>query len=113
VMLYFVSRYPIKLPRNSAAHSILYSVWFLGDAAILLASSFLPSSYLRVLTNGSAIFESACYIGWTLLLSKEGEYQVTRVRRDMLPETEKALIGELDAMNAMLLRAGRSVVGRN
>jgi hypothetical protein len=111
-MLYFISRYPMKLPRNSVAHSILYSVWFLGDAAILLASSFLKSNHLQVLNNGSAAFESACYIGWTILLTKEGEYQETRMRRDIPPETEKSLIGELDAMNAMLLRAGRSM-GRN
>lgn len=113
LMLYFISRYPIKLPRNNVTHSIIYSIWFLGDAAILLASSFLPSGYgLRAVNDGLLVFDIGCYLGWTLLLSKDGEYQEARVRRDISPETEKALIGELDTLNEMLLRAGRSMAGR-
>jgi hypothetical protein len=110
IMLYFISRYPIKLPRNSVAHCLVFSVLLLGDAAVLLASSFLPKDLGRqVVNNGQALLEIGCYIGWALLLSKAGEYQETRVRRDIAPEDEKALIGELDAMNALLLRAGRSM----
>jgi hypothetical protein len=112
IMLYFISRYPIKLPRNAVAHCILYSTWFLGDAALLLASSFLQgNSGQRIVNNGLAIFEIGSYIGWALLLTKEGEEKQTRVRRDISPEAERALIGELDAMNQMLLRAGRSISG--
>jgi hypothetical protein len=113
IMLYFISRYPIRLPKNAVAHTILYSVWFMGDAALLLAASFMNQHPgIEIVNTGLAILEIGSYIGWTLLLSKEGEFQETRVRRTISPETEQALIGELDAMNAMLLRAGRSMSGR-
>jgi hypothetical protein len=112
IMLYFISRYPIKLPRNTVVHCILYSLWFLGDAAILLLTSLLPKSYGHFFNAGIACLEIGSYIGWTLLLSKSGEFQETRVRRDITPEHERALIGELDAMNELLLRAGRSISHR-
>jgi hypothetical protein len=110
IMLYFISRYPIKLPRNNVVLCMLYSVWFLGEAAVLLASSFVPDTYGRRFVNvGETAIEVTCYVCWALLLSKAGEYQETRVRRDISPENERALIGELDAMNELLLRAGRSI----
>jgi hypothetical protein len=58
------------------------------------------------------VLEIGSYLGWAILLSKAGEYQETRVRRDITPEHEKVLIGELNAMNQLLLRAGRSISGR-
>jgi hypothetical protein len=111
IMLYFISRYPIKLPRNSVVLCMLYSIWFLGDAAILLASSFIADSNdgRRFVNDAGYFLEIGCYIAWTLMLSKAGEYQETRVRRDISLEDEKSLIGELDAMNELLLRAGRSI----
>lgn len=110
IMLFFISRYPIKLPRNSIVHCILYSVWFVGDAAILLASGFLPMGLgPHVINRGQPILEIACYLGWTLFLSKAGEYQETQVRKDISAEQEQFLIHELDSINELVLRAGRSI----
>jgi hypothetical protein len=109
VMLYFVSRYPIRLPRNNIALCMIYSTLFLGYSAILIMTSYLPHEYGRVENIVIASLESACYIGWALLLSKTGEYQETRVRQHVPPEREKLLIGQLNAMNDVLVRAGRSI----
>ena len=110
IMLYFISRYPIRLPRNSVALCLLYSVWFLIDAAVLLASSFLTPANGRVIVNVTQAFlEIGCYLGWAFLLSPSGEFRETRVRRDLSPDVEQSLIQELDAMNQALLRAGRSI----
>ncbi len=111
IMLYFISRYPIRLPRNNVVLCMVYSAWFLGDSAILLVMSFLPNSYAHV--NGEnaalAVLEISSYIGWAFLLSRTGEFQETRVRQHISPEREELLIGELNAMNNVLLRAGRSI----
>jgi hypothetical protein len=109
VMLYFISRYPIKLPRNNVVLCMLYSIWFLGDSAVLLIGTFLPRRYVWAENNAIALLEIGSYLGWTLLLSRTGEFQETRVRRDVTPADERLLIGELNAMNDMLLRAGRSI----
>jgi hypothetical protein len=108
IMLFFISRYPIKLPRNSVVLCILYSVWFLVDAAVLLASSFLPKNGRAVVNATQPLMEALCYLGWAVLLSKAGEQKETRVR-SMPLDVEESLIQELNAMNQMLLRAGRSI----
>jgi hypothetical protein len=113
ILLYFISKYPIKLPRNLVVLCMLYSVWFLGDSALLLSLSFLPESSLDRVNDGLALFEIASYVGWAGLLSKAGEYQETRVRSHISIERERILIGELNAMNEVLLRAGRSISHSN
>ncbi len=85
IVLFFISRYPITLPRNSVVLCMLYSVWFLGDAAILLSSSLTPKAYgMRLVNDGQAILETACYLGWALMLSKAGQSQENRVRHAIL-----------------------------
>jgi hypothetical protein len=108
ILLYFISRFPIKLPRNSVVLCMLYSFWFLSDAAVLVVAT-LNKDYRFLVNDALAVLEIGSYLGWALLLSKSGEFQETRVRRDISPDTERALIGELDAMNQLLLRAGRSI----
>jgi len=110
IVLYFVSRYPIRLPRNNVAHCILYSIWFMADATILLAAAFVQGKQgERVINEALTGVEILCYLGWIFLLSKEGEYRETQVRKPISVETEKALIIELDSLNQMLERAGRSI----
>jgi hypothetical protein len=109
IMLYFISRYPIKLPRNNVVLCMVYSLWFLGDSAILLVMSFLPYSYIVWENDALAVLEIASYLSWALLLSAAGEFQETRVRQNISPEREKSLIGELDAMNEVLMRAAKSI----
>jgi hypothetical protein len=109
IMLYFVSRYPIKLPRNNVVLSMIYSLWFLGVSATLLVMSFRPKAYAsaeNAVLNG---LEIASYVAWGLLLSKSGEFQETRVRQHLSADRERVLIGELNAMNDVLLRAARSI----
>ena len=72
-MLYLAAKYSITLPRNSVVLLTFWSIWFLGDSAMLTAASFLPAGYSFVVNDGLAIFEITSYIGWALLLSKVGE----------------------------------------
>ena len=109
ILLYFISKYPIKLPRNSVVLCMLYSIWFLGDSAILLTASFVHTTHFNFVNDGLAMFEIGSYIGWAILLSKTGEQQETRIRQHISPDRERVLIDELTAMNDVLLRAGRSI----
>jgi len=109
ILLFFISRYPIKLPRNNIVHCMLYSIWFSGVAALLVLASFVPKGYPHAINASLVLLGLFCYLGWAFLLSKTGEYQETRVRQNISPEREKALIGELNAMNDVLLRAARSI----
>ncbi len=110
IMLYFISRYPIKLPRNNVVLCMLYSIWFLGDAAVLLIFSFLQArGHVHIENDILAVLEIGFYLASAMLLSAAGEFQETRVRQHLSAEREESLVGELNAINEVLLRAGRSI----
>lgn len=109
ILLFFISRYPIKLSRNSIVQSLLCSLWFLIDATYCLLWAVLPSRYSLQLDNIQIAAQGLMFLSWATLLSQAGQQQPGRVRRNISPEREKALIGELDALNDSLMRAGRSI----
>jgi hypothetical protein len=109
ILLFFISRYPITLPRNIVVHSKVYSIYFLTDAAAMLLWEVLPKQHAALVSYTLAAVQSACFLAWACRLSKAGETRETRVRRNISGEREQALIGELNALNATVLRAGRSI----
>jgi hypothetical protein len=109
ILLFFISRYPIKLPRNIVVHSAAYSVYFLSSAAGLLLFNSLSPHAAHFANAFMTCIQAGCYLAWGLLLSREGERTVTKVRQNLSPERERILIGELDALNATLLRASCSI----
>jgi hypothetical protein len=106
-MLWFLSRYPIKLSRNIFIHSFLYSALFLSDAAILLVQSVTSQRHTAGLNLAVVTVSALCFSGWAVLFSKTGENALVRVRsyRD-LGDADR-LLSELDSINATLLRAAR------
>jgi hypothetical protein len=109
ILLFFISRYPIKLPRNNVVHSAIYSIYFLSDAAGLLLFSSLSARGAHFANAFMTCVQAGCYLAWGMLLSREGELTVTKVRQNLSPERERILIRELDALNETLLRASRSI----
>jgi hypothetical protein len=109
ILLFFISRYPIKLPRNNVVHSAIFSIYFLSDAAGLLLFSSLSARGAHLANSFMTCIQAGCYLAWGLLLSREGERTVTKVRQNLSPERERILIRELDALNETLLRASRSI----
>jgi hypothetical protein len=73
LLLCLIAKYSIKLPRNSVVLCTLYTIWFLGNSALLLAASILPPDHAYLVNNGLAVLEIGSYIGCTFLLSKAGE----------------------------------------
>jgi hypothetical protein len=106
-MLWFLSRYPIKLSRNIFIHSFLYSALFLSDAAILLVQSVTSLRHTAGLNLAVVIISGLCFSGWAVLFSKSGENALVRVRTYRDSGDEDRLLHELDAINATLMRAAR------
>lgn len=97
-ILFFISRYPIRLPKNTLVHRAIYCIWFLGDAAVLLSASFPPRGAAYHLNNILAILQIACYLGWAVLLSKDGESRAARVFRHISLEQERSLLKQLGSL---------------
>jgi hypothetical protein len=74
-----------------------------------MSASLVADSGVLFLNAAMDLSDVCCYLGWTLLLSKTGETQQTRVRSHISPEHAQELLGQLEAINQLLLRAGGSV----
>lgn len=81
LFLRLTSNHGIKMPRNGVALLIFWSLWFLGDSAMLTAASLLPAGRSFVVNDGLALFEIISYAGWTLLL------RATRDKSDFVETT--------------------------
>src|SRR6185437_15771741 len=106
LLLAVLSRYPIQLSRNVRVHAAVYSVFFLSNTIGLLMRSYFGTR-LADAANLVITGIGACSVfAWLILLSPAGE-EIRSAPRRMAPEQEKRLLGQLDLLNATLLRASR------
>lgn len=105
--LYFLSHYPIELHRNAVVHSILYSIFFLADAAVH-AINAVASPGVRHSANIALIpITGLCFAAWSVLLTRKGEVRSVNVVRRANPANDARLLAELNAMNETLLHVIR------
>ncbi len=106
VLLLVLSRYPLRLSRNVRNYVLIYSVFFLCSIFTMLMRTLfglrMADQVNVVLLAGTA----ACVVAWIILLSPQG----AEVRIATVPTghaSEHHLLGQLDALNAALLKVGR------
>ncbi|MGI8990253.1 MAG: hypothetical protein ACR2I2_11825 [Bryobacteraceae bacterium] len=107
LVLFLLSRYPINLHRNIVVHCALYSLLFLAEATQLLMNSLSPHGSSRAANLLIAGISAACYFGWAVLLTREGEYRDVVVHPRSNPAEEDRLLQQLNAMNQTLLQVIR------
>lgn len=98
--------YPIRLPRNIAAHAVLYFLYFLSEAVaffVLNAQGYAGWEWVRLAQFGSQI---ACLTGWMLILDSAGEKKAAPVAVRN-PGTEERLLRQLEGINEALIRMAR------
>jgi len=109
LILLFLSRYPISLTRNVIIHSIVYAAFFLSNTLAFLIRSMFGYEVARPVNIFLMGVSAACVLAWLVLLSPAGERRVVRFRLLWNRGEEKHLAGQLETMNAALLRlAGKS-----
>lgn len=109
LMLFFISRYPIRLPRNTIVHCTIYCIWFLGEAFVFLGSSLLSGASVYLVNVSLSVLQVGCCLGWAMMLSREGETRETRIRQRISRQQEESLIHQLGTLNSLLLRVGGSI----
>ena len=104
-ILFFLSRYPLRLDQNTYVFSSFFSVIFLSEALRLL----IDSLELRLNNHGvdlaEAIFVSICMVMWASLMQHADTPVPGRVR--FSSPREDVLLEQLTSLNHMLSRAGR------
>lgn len=106
-ILIFVLWFPVQMPRNLARFSMGLVVYFGAEIALLLVRSYFSHDALNIVNTGISFVLSACYIYWGLFITKEGERVSVRMGHSWRKHEQKRLIGQLEALNAALLNAGR------
>jgi hypothetical protein len=104
-ILGFLMQYPITLSRNIVVHSMVFSVYFLGNSFIYLLLSTRGYGSLPVVTYALDAVTLAALGAWLALLSPAGELRKLRIRHYTQPGREEELVNQLGRLNAALLRA--------
>jgi len=104
-LLWFLSRYPLHLSRNTYTSCILFSLVFVSEGVADLIDSFAPWLYWVGVDTAEVLLGAILFLGWAFLLRQETFAPARRVTFDDPRETD--LLRQLDAMNRLLSRVGR------
>jgi hypothetical protein len=100
-------RYPISLPRNIAVHSFFFASILFFQTVFQVADQWTRYHYSTFCNTLAAAFDALLVTAWALMLTNAGDNAIIRIRRRIRPETEIQLLGQLDTLNGILLRAAR------
>jgi hypothetical protein len=102
-----ISRYPITIQRNIAIHCLVFSSILFFQAVLLVADQWTAFRNTMALNTLSAALSSAFVFAWAWRLNQEGDISTVRIRHGLDPALEGRLLGQLDTLNGILLRAAR------
>jgi len=107
LLLILVTWFPVPLSRNLLIHCSLYSVYFFVYNVIDLFWH-LGGAGVAYWTNMAKVAVAlACYFCWAFFLSRSGEDRTAPLHLGRSPIEEKRLLGQLEGLNATLLRTAR------
>jgi hypothetical protein len=107
LILIFVLWFPVQMARNLAIFSIGCVVYFAAKTGLLLTRGLWSEQTLFIVSNIIAFVLAGCYAYWAIFISREGEAARVRIGHRWDAGEQQRLIGQLEAMNASLLRAAR------
>jgi hypothetical protein len=106
LIVWFLSKYPVPLSRNVVTHTVIFAVFFLSDALVLLWRTLLGYHLATTFNVISTGISSACSVAWWLMLSANGE-EVRTQTPQLRPDSEERILEQLDLLNATLLKVSR------
>ena len=105
LILFFLSRYPVRLSRNVLLHAAIYTLFFLGGALTMFLRVFAVSSAATKTTNLAIEgFSCACIFVWVIFLTPKGE-EVQTSFLNFGSRHEGQALRQLESLNATLLKA--------
>jgi len=107
LLIAVMSWYPLTMEKNIAVHSFYFGAILLIQAAAQLAdqsTGYRNELFWNTLAAG---LTAASVIYWIFSLTQSGDTAIVCIRRNINPALEVRLLGQLDALNGILLRAAR------
>lgn len=110
LLLMLVTWFPVPLSRNLLIHCSVYTAYFFADNVIVLywhigGTQGAATTHWATIARLSVAL--ACYFCWAFLLSRSGEDRIAALHLGRSPLEEKRLLGQLEGLNATLLRTVR------
>lgn len=109
LILFFLSRYPVRLNRNILVHATLYTLFFFGGALTMFLHTLFGSSGTATVNLLLEALSAACIFAWAALLTCKGE----ETRDSFIhfsPRHEQHALRQLESLNATLLKASGKTV---
>jgi hypothetical protein len=110
----FLRWFPVRIPRNLAAFSVGFAVYFTAMTVLLLTRSLWPNEALKIVTEVLKVFNllmgsvsGICFAFWIFLLSPAGEFIPSTMAIQRQPQEQERLIAQLELINDALLKAAR------
>lgn len=104
-ILGFLLWFPVEISKNLLVFSTGFLAYFAAKAVLLLTHSLWSHESMRLVSNLVMFISSACLAYWAMFLSRQGEMVPVRVGHIWQRREQERLVGQLEAMNAALLRA--------
>jgi hypothetical protein len=104
-ILGFILWFPVEVSRNLIIFSTGFIVYFASKTALWLAHSFWSHESLRLISNLIMFISAACFAYWAVFIRRQGETVPVRIGHSWRTREQERLIGQLEAMNAALLRS--------
>ena len=103
----FLIWFPVKVRRNIVLYMAGFAVFYLSRTFGLLMINLLPRASLSVVNKVFTGFSFCCLIAWLFGLRRESEDTATTLGHRWNPAAMERLSGQLETINAALVRFGR------
>lgn len=103
----FLIWFPVKVRRNIVLYIGGFIVFYLSRTFGLLMINLLPPASLKAITNVLMSCSFFCLIAWLFGLRRESQDTTTTVGHRWNPAAMQRLSGQLETINAALVRFGR------
>lgn len=100
ILMVFLSRYPLRLDRNTYVATGFFSAMFLAEAAVRLLDILTPHLFVHSVDRPEVGFVSLCFLGCGIALRPAEAPIMLRVPVNKPKETE--LLQQLESLNDIL-----------
>lgn len=107
LLLALVTWFPVPLSRNLLIHCCVYSAYFFANNVTALYWHFGAQKGWFMSSDSKLAVALACSFCWVIFLSHRGEDRIASLHLGRSPLQEKRLLGQLEGLNATLLRTAR------
>jgi hypothetical protein len=102
LMLFLVSRYPVRLSRNVMMNTIIFSALFLSNSLGAILRTLFDLKLGLTMDTFLAAIACVCSVAWLMFLTAAGE-EAKCEWVHFSPDYEERVLGQLDLLNRTLL----------